>query len=350
MNSKQNFNKKKKVVCALSGGIDSGVSAALLKESGDLDVTTVFMRLGTGRTVKESEKRARRIAEILEISFKTVDLEEEFNKIVVDSFIKDYKKGITPNPCITCNREIKFKLLFQKVKGKNGGFLSTGHYARLDTRKGKIRLLKAKDENKDQSYFLWRLNQKLLKNVMFPVGGYKKTEVRKMAVKFGLPIAEIPESQEVCFIERKTEDFLKSHLKTNPGRIIDKKGKILGKHQGLWFYTIGQRRGIRLAGGPFYVADKRIKKNILVVTRDERDLYRKEAFIRKVSWISGKAPVLPVAMKAKIRYKHKAVPTLLSLKGGRYHLAFERSQRAVTPGQSAVFYKGMEVLGGGEIS
>ncbi len=350
MSNKEVSRQKERIVCALSGGIDSAVSAALMKESGDLEVKAVFMKLGTGRTQKEAEVRARRIAKTLKIPFQVVNLKKEFNRIIVDRFLRDYKRGITPNPCVACNKEIKFKLLFQKVKEGGEEFLATGHYARLEMRKGGIRLLRGRDTEKDQSYFLWRLDHKILRNVMFPVGGYKKGEVKKMAVKFGLPAAEIPESQEACFIEGRTANFLRKHLKTNPGKIVDVSGAELGEHQGLWFYTIGQRRGIRVPEGPFYVVDKNINKNLLVVSKNEKDLYKKKTPLKNVNWISGKKPGLPIALKVKIRYKHKAVPARLSFKNRRYRLDFKKPQRAVTPGQSAVFYQGMEVLGGGEIA
>jgi tRNA-specific 2-thiouridylase len=341
---------RQRVVCALSGGIDSAVSAALLKESDDLEVKTAFMRLGNDKAHKKAEGRARRIAKILKIPFRVIDLKKEFNETIVSRFLQDYKRGITPNPCVTCNKEIKFKLLFDKVKGGKGYLLATGHYARVEMREGKVRLLRARDITKDQSYFLWRLDQKILRNVMFPVGGYKKSEVKRMAAKFGLPVTEIPESQEACFIEGRTADFLEKRLGAKPGKIIDVSGKELGEHRGLWFYTIGQRRGIRVPEGPFYVVDKNVRKNLLVVSKNEEDLSRRKALLKNISWISGNKPGLPIALKAKIRYKHKAAAARLSLKGRRYRLDFKKPQRAVTPGQSAVFYQGMEVLGGGEIA
>jgi len=344
------LKKGEKVIVAMSGGVDSSVTAALLKRAG-FNVSGVFMKLYNSPRFKNSKKRAKKIAEILEIPFLSLDLQKEFKNKVIDCFLTEYKKGRTPNPCVVCNKEIKFGLLLEKILALGGDFIATGHYARIQRGKERIRLLKAKDKEKDQSYFLWQLNQDQLKRILFPLGDYTKTQVRNLAKKFKLPIFEISESQEICFIQTTINDFLKKHLKTKLGKIVDKEDKTISKHKGLWFYTIGQRKGIELAGGPYYVLDKDLKKNLLIVTKNEKDLYRKELIAKDINWISGKEPVLPLKVKAKIRYRHELASGTLNYhqKPKTYHLIFERSQRAVTPGQSVVFFKRGEVLGGGII-
>jgi len=364
--------KTKKVIIAMSGGVDSSVAAALLKRDG-FDVVGVFMKFyseplcGSAQInadsnadlrgcenrccTPESEKRARLVAEKLGIPFHVFNFEKEFKNKVVDYFLKNYKLGLTPNPCVVCNKEIKFNLLFKKLKTD---YIATGHYVR---RKGN-KLLRGKDKEKDQSYFLWKINQRMLKHTLFPVGDYTKTEVRKLAKKLKLPVLDIPESQEVCFIQTTINDFLRIHLKAKPGEIIDDKGKIIGRHQGLHFYTIGQRKGIELYGGPafarlrrafvgkpFYVLDKDIKRNLLIVTQNEKDLYKKELIAKNVNWISGKAPKFPLRVMAKIRYRYKPASAVVN----RNKVVFRKRQRAITPGQSVVFYKKQEVLGGGII-
>ena len=212
-------------------------------------------------------------------------------------------------------------------------------------------MLKGKDKNKDQSYFLWQLKQKMVKKILFPVGDYTKDEVRKLAKKFKLPVLDVPESQEICFITTTVNDFLKKHLKIKPGKIVNPKGQIIGNHQGLWFYTIGQRKGIELPAGPFYVLDKDLKKNILIVTKNEKDLYKKELIAKNINWISGKEPRFPLETKIKTRYRHEPAPAVITKYGkDRIKAVFSKPQRAITSGQSVVFYEGQEVLGGGVIS
>ena len=342
----------------MSGGIDSSVAAALLKKQG-FDVIGVFMKFWSepaknGICAKnrcctpESEKRARTVAKKIGILFYVFNFEKEFKKEVVDYFLKQQKLGLTPNPCVVCNKEIKLGLLLKKALAFNADYVATGHYARIT---GGHKLLKGKDKNKDQSYVLWKLNQKMLSHLLFPVGGYKKDEVRKLAKKFNLPVLDIPESQEICFIQTTVNNFLSRYLKLKPGKIIDIKGNILGKHNGLYFYTIGQRKGLNLSGGPFYVLDKDIKKNLLVVTKNEKDLYKKELIAKDINWLSGEEPKLPMKIKAKIRYRHEPdSATIKRLGRGRYKVIFSKPQRAVTPGQSAVFYNNQEMLGGGVIA
>jgi len=335
----------KKVIVALSGGVDSSVAAALLKEEG-VDVAGAFMHLDGFSS--QAEKRARKVAKILHIPFFIFNFEKEFKKRVVSCFLQEGRKGLTPNPCVVCNREIKFGLFLKKALKLGAGFIATGHYARIKNGC----LLAARDKNKDQSYFLWRLSQKQLKRILFPVWGYTGQEVEKMAEKFKLPFIGVRKSQEICFIPGTVKDFFKLHLKSKAGQIVDASGNVLGKHEGLHFYTIGQRKGIRLSGGPYYVLGKDFKKNILIVTKNERDLLKKELLASRVNWLSGQEPVLPLGISAKIRYRQNSAAATIAKKpkSGQYKLFFSKAQRAVTPGQSIVFYCGQKVLGGGIIS
>ncbi len=380
----------------MSGGVDSSVAATLLKRAAEpkdfkkifgrptpkgfrgFNLTGVFMKLNNFS--KDSEKRARKVAKILKIPFYVFNFEKEFKKRIVEYFLKEYKKGLTPNPCVVCNKEIKFGLLMEKALEFNADYVATGHYARIklsannkyitnkrirqfgNSRRIRYSLIKAQDKEKDQSYFLWRLNQNQLNKIFFPIGNYTRREVEAMARKFKLPVLSAKKSVEICFIPKTIEDFLKKYLKEKPGRIIDKKGKFLGQHQGLWFYTIGQRKGIKLPEGPHYVIDKNFRKNILVVSKNKKDLAKKELTAKNVNWIHpvkcrgaatqpfSKKAGLFNRVKAQIRYRHEAVPaTLYKLKTNNYKLIFRKPQLAITPGQSAVFYRGDQLLGGGII-
>jgi tRNA-specific 2-thiouridylase len=348
----------RRVVVAMSGGVDSSVCVALLKQAGfcaepgrSIDVVGVMMKFWTeGADGKnrccsvESEKLARLVAKKIGIPFYVINVEKEFKKKVVDYFLKEYKAGRTPNPCVVCNKEIKFGLLIEKALKMGADFVATGHYTTINNGK----LSKGFDKEKDQSYFLWQLNQKQLSRVLFPVGGYTKPEVRKLAKKFELPTAETPESQEVCFVQNTTNDFLKKYLKTKPGKITDKAGKVVGGHQGLWFYTIGQRKGLEIAQGPWYVAEKDFKKNNLIVSKNKKDLLKKELIAGNVNWISPQK--LPLNAEVKIRYKSElAKAKILKNKNNQLKVVFQKPQKAITPGQSVVFYKGNELLGGGVI-
>ena len=379
---------RKKVVVAMSGGLDSSVAAALLKRAGSdelrsssrfanarvFDVIGVFMKFwsepekdglvgASNRCCSpEAEVRARKVAKILKIPFYVLNFEKEFKKRIVDYFLKEHKGGKTPNPCVVCNKEIKFGLLLERALKLDADFVATGHYARKNElttnnlQPTTYKLLGAKDRNKDQSYFLWMLNQDQLKRILFPIGNYTRKEVKNLAKKFKLPVLKARKSVEICFIKTTIEDFLKKHLKGNLGPVVEQVHygvkKIIGEHRGLWFYTIGQRKGIKLPGGPYWVLDKDLNKNLLIVTKNEKDLYQKELICKNVNWISGKEPNLPLKIKAKIRYRHQLASATLDYnpKSKVYSLKFQKPQRAITPGQSVVFYKGQEVLGGGIIS
>ena len=353
-------NQKSKIIVAMSGGVDSSVAAALLKRAG-FDVAGVFMKFwlaspklpgseggkGFNRCCSiESQFRARQVAAKIGIPFYVFNFEKEFKKRIVDCFLRDYKAGLTPNPCVVCNREIKFGLLLEKSLALGADYIATGHYVKVKNGK----LFQAKDKAKDQSYFLWQLNQKQLSRILFPLADYTKSEVRKLAKKFGLPTAATPDSQEICFVPDTINNFLAKYIKQKKGNIVDIKGNVLGKHDGLAFYTIGQRKGIGLSEGPYWVLDKDFKKNTLIITKDEKDLLKKELFFKNANWLSGKEPRFPVKITAKIRYRHEAVPaTIYKTQDTKYKIQFVRPQRAITPGQSVVFYKGAELLGGGII-
>ncbi|KPJ54890.1 hypothetical protein AMJ47_02345 [Parcubacteria bacterium DG_72] len=344
----------KNVLVAMSGGVDSSVAALLLKKKG-YNVAGVFMKLWPEGSCSENkccssegETGARLVAKQLNIPFYVLNFEKDFKNKIVDYFLKEQKAGLTPNPCVICNKEIKFNLLFKKFPIKKNDFIATGHYARL--KKGKLYM--AKDKAKDQSYFLWMLNQKILKKSLFPNGDYTKKEIRAIAKKHSLSVWDSAESQDVCF---------KVKLNKKPGPIVLRQGanyRVIGQHKGLWFYTIGQRKGIGLAAGPYYVLRKDIKKNALIVTKKEKDLFSKELKFKEPNWIFEK-PSFPLKIKAKIRYRHKPISAVLYLprgKAGKDRVVFSKPQRAPTPGQSVVFYlpasrqAGLqEVLGGGII-
>ena len=349
----------------MSGGVDSSVAVALLKKQ-NYNVIGVFIKFwGSNRCCSpEAEIRARKVAKILKIPFYVFNFEKEFKKRIVDYFLREYKIGNTPNPCVVCNKEIKFGLLLEKALKLGADYVATGHYAKKiqnskcknqnDNSKCKIfKLLKAKDEKKDQSYFLWQLNQKQLKHILFPIGDYTKKETRELAKKFKLPVANTSESQEICFIQNNLNDFLARYIKAKPGSILTTEGKEIGRHQGLFFYTIGQRKGIRLSGGPFYVVDKDIKKNNLIVADflNKKKLYKKSLIAKDVNWISDKEPKFPLKIKAQIRYRHKPVLATIvkKLKNDKIEILFNQPQRAITSGQSIVFYQKNELLGGGVI-
>ncbi len=352
------LEKGKKVVCGMSGGVDSSVAIYLLKKQG-FDIVGVFIKFFDLPSLKQSEKQAKKIAGIFKIPFFVFDFRKEFKKKIIDNFIKELKKGKTPNPCVLCNKEMKFKFLFKELKNKkiDFDFVATGHYAKIKKIKNEYKIFQAKDRLKDQTYFLWSLKQNELKKVLFPLGDYSKQEIKSIANKIKIHKFTSVESQEICFTDGDINNFLKKNIKQNKGLIVeqvdDKTKKIVGEHNGLWFYTIGQRKAIKLSGGPYFVLDKDIKKNILYITKNEKKLYNQELIAKNINYISGKKIKLPMRVKTKIRYNSKAVEAeikkYLDKKQNSVLVKFSRPQKAITAGQSIVFYKNAELLGGGII-
>ena len=350
----------KRVVVAMSGGVDSSVAAAILKKEG-YEVIGVTMRLwseGDGDSpaphrrccsVEEVED-ARRVCQVLDIPFYVVNFEAQFRTHVVDYFCREYLRGRTPNPCLACNRWIKFDSLLNKAMALGAEYLATGHYARIERYDEGYRLLKALDASKDQSYVLYALRQKEMEHLLFPMGLYRKSEARKMAQGLGLPVWDKEESQETCFIfNGDYRHFLAERSSHQPGDIVDADGKVRGRHSGIAFYTVGQRRGLGVVSRePLYVLSIDRVSNRVVVGSDEQ-LLRSELVASEVSFVSGEAPQEPVEVTAKIRYKSPEARAMLYPEGERVRLVFEEPQRAITPGQAVVFYDGDVVLGGGII-
>ncbi|MDP2736079.1 MAG: tRNA 2-thiouridine(34) synthase MnmA, partial [bacterium] len=284
------MNKKKKTVyVGMSGGVDSSVAAALLKKAG-FDVVAVYMKCwteGLSCTTQEDERSARLAASHLNIPLYTWNFIEEYQEKVVDYMLKGYRRGVTPNPDIMCNREIKFGLFFRKAMELGADYVATGHYARTKKRGGGYALLKGKDEEKDQSYFLSMVEQSAMSRVFFPVGEYAKPQVRAFARKLGLPNAERKDSQGICFIGKvEIGDFLRLHIAPLAGAIVSVAGEVLGEHDGVQYYTVGQRQGLGLAGGPYYVVSKDSASNTLMVSRSEEDVMQGEMRVSGVNWLS----------------------------------------------------------------
>lgn len=343
----------------MSGGVDSSVAAALLMDQGH-DVMGVTMRV-----CDHGEHAARRddaschvadterVAKRLGIPLHVLDFRKEFRRLVIDDFIEEYRRGRTPNPCVRCNRAVKFGLLLDAALDLGADFLATGHYARVaDGADGFRHLLKSADPNKDQSYFLFALSQEQLSRVLFPLGDLTKTEARAIAARKELPVAEKGESQEICFIP--DDDYVRfleeeAAADTLPGHIVDTLGTILGRHRGTFRYTVGQRRGLGITWKePLYVLDVDAgKRQVVVGPREE--LLRDGLIASCMNWIMPN-PATEFAASCKIRYRHHPVECrVLPLPGNRVEVRFQERQKAVTPGQAVVFYQGDRVLGGGWI-
>jgi tRNA-specific 2-thiouridylase len=339
---------KSKVAVALSGGVDSSAAALLLKEAA-YEVTGIHMRLWDSPLSDHQAHRAEDVCLTLGIPYHQVDLQKEFESCVVDYFCREYQQGRTPNPCVVCNQCIKFGLLLDKALSLGADYLATGHYARVEHSRDSHRLLKATDTRRDQSYFLYSLTQEKLGHVLFPLAEHSRDEAKQMAKQAGLPTAT-RSSQDICFISQKNYGaFLSQRFPTQPGDIVDTRGKILGQHRGIAFYTIGQRHGLGLASGkPLYVIKIEPESNRIVLGH-EKELYSQELTVQKLSWISGKAPREPITAPAKIRYKSKEAEASLFFRNDSVDVHFAQPQKAVTPGQAIVFYNIDEVLGGGII-
>jgi len=353
---------KKRVIVAMSGGVDSSVAAALLLRQG-YDVIGVTMRLWTLEdteaplhhrrccSVDDSED-ARAVCDTLGIPHYVLNFEREFAATVVDYFCREYQRGRTPNPCLACNEHVKFRPLLAKALALEADYLATGHYSRIESNGHGYELWRARDESKDQSYVLYVLGQDELSRLLFPLGDYNKTEVRRIAAELRLPVADKPDSAEICFIPRGDyRQFLEERFPQRPGDVVDSGGRVLGRHQGIGGYTVGQRRGLPARGGqePLYVLGLDPVDNTVTVGHDD-DLLSDVLWAEDVSFISGEAPTAPLAIEAKIRYRSEPAPALLTVANGRAEVRFQRPQRAITPGQAVVFYRGPRVLGGGIIA
>lgn len=352
-----------RVVVGMSGGVDSSVAALLLKQQG-YEVVGVFMKNWDDAdefgvcTAEEDYYYVRRVCQQIGIPYYSVNFEEEYQQRVFKYFLEEYRKGRTPNPDVMCNREIKFGEFLKKALELEADYLATGHYARVDYVNGEYRLLRGLDPNKDQTYFLHVLNQQQLSKAMFPIGHLPKRRVREIARGAGLPTAQRKDSTGVCFIgERNFKEFLSHYLPAKPGEIRTLEGKVIGRHDGLMFYTLGQRKGLGIGGGygnnePWFVVDKDLENNILYVAQgnDHPALYSQGLLASQVHWVSGHAPAAVFQCVAKFRHRQADQKVTVQVKeNGDCLVVFDQPQRAITPGQAAVFYQGEVCLGGGTI-
>jgi tRNA-specific 2-thiouridylase len=368
------MKKNKKILVAMSGGVDSSVVATLLVKKG-YQVSGAFMvnydtaqNNGQGSCYINDYRDALKVAAKLNIKLYKLDFQKEYKKYVLDYMYDEYKKGKTPNPDVMCNKYIKFGFWLQKAKNLGFDYLATGHYARLNEVKSQkacperksngskvksFRLKIAVDKEKDQTYFLHQLDQEQLKHTLFPIGKYKKNKVRKLAQKFDLPTAEKEESMGICFVgEVDMKKFLKDKIENEKGDIILENGEKIGEHDGLSFYTIGQRHGFDQVGGgdPLFVLKKDFINNILIVGTEKSDLlYKKEIEIEDVHFISKDQIKLPLKCKIRLRHRQKLQSAVLYKKNNKFFIKFSDKQKAITPGQFAVFYKGKYCFGGGVV-
>lgn len=353
---------KQKVLVALSGGVDSSVAALLLKKQG-CDVIGIFMNFWSESKKDnkccsiESARIARMVAHKLKIKFYSLNYKQLFKKKVVNYYLRGCETAQTPNPCVVCNREIKFGRLLKVAQDLGASKIATGHYAQIIKKNNKYELHRGIDENKDQSYFLWQIPSSSLSSIEFPIGSMKKNEVRKIARKFKLPTHNKKDSQGLCFIGQTNSSFLKKYSQKllQPGNVADIKNNIIGKHQGLALYTIGQRAGFLITGDkwrrkkidvpPLYVIKLNPKENKLVVSED-KDTYSRLVIVSDLNWLDAPKK----SLSAQIRYQHQPVKcTFSQINQDKTRVNFLKPQRAVTPGQSCVFYDHDQVLGGGII-
>jgi len=362
--------KPLKILVAMSGGVDSSVAALLLKKQG-YDVIGAFMKNYSEKknsrecNWKKEREYAILIASILKIPLITLDFEKQYRKKVIEKMFIDYHAGKTPNPDIDCNQKVKFPLLIEAAKTLGCDFVATGHYARIKNVKGKFELLRAKDESKDQSYFLYRLKQSELKHLIFPVGDYKKSQIREIALKNNFPNFDKKSTVGICFVGKvDMKRFLKKKLKPKNGKILNPEGKIIGEHDGIYYYTIGQRPGPRNGinfskdiqkNGKikrWYIAEKDAKKNTIIVAPEgHKILYRKDIFLKNPHWINS-----PINKKKKILARIRHLGKLLKCtvaydkKKKKFFVVFDKPTAGLSEGQALVLYEGKKVIGGGEIS
>ena len=351
-----------RVAMAMSGGVDSSVAAALLKEQGH-EVIGLHMKLYHGPENESRQKSccsldeaidARSACHRLDIPFYVLDYKKEFRETVIDYFISEYSNGQTPNPCVMCNKKIKSDLLLKKVDELDCDYLATGHYAKVydNPENGRLQLARPKDLRKDQTYFLYGIPAYELSRLMFPLAEIIKPEVRKIAGKLNLSAAKKPDSQEICFVPKDYRNFLKQEMKTppKPGEFISVSGEVLGEHTGLPFYTIGQRRGLGLSDTtPYYVIKINKIQNRIILGK-EADLFSRTIHVSSVNWVSITAPEKPLRVYTKLRYAHRgASATVFPTARNQVRVEFDSPERSVTPGQAAVFYQDDVLLGGGSI-
>lgn len=349
---------KKKVILGMSGGVDSSVSALLLKQEG-YDVIGLFMKNWDEEdengecTATEDAEDARRVAAQLDIPYYTINFEKQYWDKVFTYFLDEYKKGRTPNPDVMCNQEIKFNAFLNYSLGLDADYIAMGHYCKVEEREDGFYLLRGEDSNKDQSYFLSRINQKALSKTLFPIGHLEKDEVRKLAEENNLYTAKKKDSTGICFIgERDFDAFLDKYLLSKEGPMINVDANKIGTHSGLIHYTLGQRKGLGIGGigtgEPWFVAGKNLKKNILYVAQgeDHPSLFSKSMIGESPSWILEKAPEMPLKCTAKFRYRQKDIPVTVDMRGGELYIEYDNPVKAVTPGQVAVLYDGEVCLGG----
>lgn len=343
-----------KVAVAMSGGVDSSVAAALLKEQ-DYEVIGVTMQVRLPDNGPDAAVNAKAVADMLGIPHYVADFREIFTRKVITHFCGEYSLGRTPNPCVRCNQFIKFGALLTEAKELGADFMATGHYARVEKEDagGRRLLKKGSDCRKDQSYFLHALNQEQLRHSLFPLGELTKAKVRRMAEELDLPVANRPESQEICFIpDNDYPAFLKDYVgdEVKPGPVLDGRGNTLGEHRGIIFYTIGQRRGLGIsAGEPLYVVAINREENAIIVGSKE-EAYAVEFTASELNWIALDEPKRPMRVNAKIRYRHQEAEALVTPSGeNRVRVEFKEPQMAIAPGQAVVFYDGDTVIGGGSI-
>ena len=357
-----NSKKTKRIVVAMSGGVDSSVAAALLSKKG-YEVIGITMRLFAYPDEKVSKlnksccsledvEDARSVCRNIGAIHYFLNFEKEFNEHVVNYFISEYEKGRTPYPCLACNDRLKFDFLLKRAEFMNADYIATGHYAQIKNENNEWHLIKGKDETKDQSYVLYNLNQEVLSKLKLPIGKFLKSEIREIANDLGLINASKPDSQDICFIpDGNYKKFLEKRIEKNPGKIVDSSGNTIGKHDGVYNFTIGQRKGLNLDKGfsePIFVTSiDHETKTVEVGT--SKDLLKTKVIASSVNFLSGKTPKKPIKVTAKIRYHSKNSTAIVKKLKTHTEITFDEPQRAITPGQAIVFYKGDEVIGGGII-